>query len=98
MKPCGRPAGTVQVMTPAYDAFNSRDLAAMDAVHHPDMIAHIAGSAEPLAGRAAHGAAMQAFLRVFRDVNVQNDPYPIQLEAATGSPSSAARQARSPAR
>lgn len=36
------------------DAFNSQNLAAMNAVHHPDMIAHIPGSAEPIRGRAAH--------------------------------------------
>src|SRR3954453_23324792 len=59
------------------DAFNARDVAAMDAVHHPDMVAHIAGSAEPLIGRSAHAAAMEAFFRIFPDVHVENDPYPI---------------------
>lgn len=61
------------------DAFNSRDLAAMDAVHHPDMIAYVTGNAQPLYGRTAHAAAMQQFFAVFPDVHVANDPYPIQF-------------------
>jgi SnoaL-like polyketide cyclase len=50
----------------------------MDAVHHPDMIACVTGNAEPLYGRAAHAAAMEQFFRIFPDVHVANDPYPIQ--------------------
>ncbi len=61
------------------DAFNSRDFAAMDAVHHPDMIAHITGSAEPIRGRAAHAATMEQMFHIFPDVHVYNDPYPIQF-------------------
>jgi ketosteroid isomerase-like protein len=61
------------------DAFNARDIAAMDAVHHPDMIAYVTGNAEPLYGRAAHAAAMEQFFRIFPDVHVANDPYPIQF-------------------
>ena len=61
------------------DAFNSRDFAAMNGVHHPDMIAHIPGNAEPIHGRAAHVAAMEQFFRIFPDVHVDNDPYPIQF-------------------
>jgi hypothetical protein len=61
------------------DAFNSHDFAAMDAVHHPDMIAYITGNAEPLHGRSAHAAAMEQFFRIFPDVHVDNDPYPIQF-------------------
>jgi len=61
------------------DAFNDRDFAAMDAVHHPDMIAHVAGSAEPIHGRAAHAATMKEMFRIFPDVHVSNDPYPIQF-------------------
>ena len=48
-------------MTKGDDAFNARDFEAVDAVHHPDMIAHITGSAEPIYGREAHAAAMQQF-------------------------------------
>src|SRR5450755_4868294 len=61
------------------DAFNSRDFAAMKAVHHPDMIAHVTGSAEPIHGQPAHAAAMEEMFRIFPDVHVNNDPYPIQF-------------------
>ena len=61
------------------DAFNARDFAAVDAVHHPEMIAHITGNAQPIYGRVAHAAAMQQMLRIFPDVHVHNDPYPIQF-------------------
>jgi hypothetical protein len=61
------------------DAFNARDFAAMDAVHHPDMIAHTTGNAEPIYGRAAHAATMGQMFRIFPDVHVYNDPYPIQF-------------------
>jgi SnoaL-like polyketide cyclase len=61
------------------DAFNSRDFAAVDAVHHPDMIAFITGNAQPIYGRVAHAAAMQQMVRIFPDVHVHSDPYPIQF-------------------
>jgi hypothetical protein len=61
------------------DAFNRRDKAAMDAAHHPEMVAHITGNAEPIHGRAAHAAAMDAMFRAFPDVHVDNDPYPLQF-------------------
>jgi hypothetical protein len=61
------------------DAFNARDFAAMDAVHHPEMIAHIQGNADPIYGRAAHAEAMKQFFRIFPDVHVFNDPYPVQF-------------------
>ena len=61
------------------DAFNARDFAGMDAVHHPDMIAHIPGNAQPIYGRAAHAAAMKALLRAFPDVHVDDDPYRVQF-------------------
>ena len=59
-------------------AFNARDLAAVDAVHHPDMIAYITGSAEPIHGRTAHAAAMAQLVRIFPDVHVRL-PYPVQF-------------------
>lgn len=74
-----RTAHLLALMKQGDDAFNSRDVSAMDAVHHSDMVAHIAGSAEPLTGRAAHAAAMEQFFRIFPDVHVQNDPYPVQF-------------------
>ncbi len=61
------------------DAFNARDFAAMDAVHHPDMVAHTTGNAEPIYGRAAHAAVMKQMFRAFPDVHVHNDPYPLQF-------------------
>ena len=35
------------------DAFNARDFAGMKAVHHPNMVAHIMGSPQPIRGRSA---------------------------------------------
>jgi hypothetical protein len=61
------------------DAFNSRDFATVDTVHHPDMVAYIPGSPEPIYGRVAHAAAMQQMLRSFPDMHVYSDPYPIQF-------------------
>jgi SnoaL-like polyketide cyclase len=42
----------------------------MKAVHHPDMIAHVTGSTEPIRGQAAHAAAMEEMFRVFPDIHV----------------------------
>jgi hypothetical protein len=72
-------ARLLALMKQGDDAFNARDVAAMNAVHHPDMIAHIPGSAAPIRGRAAHAAAMEQFFRIFPDVHVHNDPYPVQF-------------------
>ena len=74
-----RTSHLLELMKKGDDAFNSRDFAAMDATHHPDMIAHVTGNAQPLYGRAAHTAAMEQFFRIFPDVHVENDPYPIQF-------------------
>jgi hypothetical protein len=68
----------LDLMTKGDDAFNARDWEAVDAVHHPDMVAHITGLAEPIYGSEAHSAAMQQFLRSFPDMHV-NTPYPIQF-------------------
>ena len=65
-------------MTRGDDAFNARDWEAVDAVHHPDMVAHITGLAEPIYGSQAHSAAMQQFLLIFPDMHVST-PYPIQF-------------------
>ncbi len=61
------------------DAFNARDFAAMNAVHHPDMIVHMPGNGQPLLGRNAHAAAMKQMFGMFPDVHVNNDPYPIRF-------------------
>ena len=61
------------------DAFNDRDFATVDEVHHRDMIAYITGLAEPVYGKEAHAAAMQQMLRIFPDMHVYSDPYPVQF-------------------
>jgi len=61
------------------EAFNRHDIAAMNAAHHPDMIAHVTGSDKPTYGRAALAAALEGMFRAFPDIHVYNDPYPIQF-------------------
>jgi hypothetical protein len=73
-----RTAHLLALMSKGDDAFNSRDFAAVDTVHHPEMIAYITGLAEPVYGRAAHAAAMEQMLRVFPDMHVRL-PYPVQF-------------------
>jgi SnoaL-like polyketide cyclase len=74
-----RTSHLLALMKKGDDAFNARDFAAVDAVHHPGMIAHITGSADPIYGRVAHAAAMKQMLRIFPDMHVYSDPYPIQF-------------------
>ena len=74
-----RTARVLERMKAGDDAFNARDRAGMDAVHHPDMVAHITGSPEPVRGREAHTEAMEGMFKAFPDVHVDNDPYPIQF-------------------
>jgi SnoaL-like polyketide cyclase len=76
--PTSRTAHLIELMTKGDNAFNARDFEVVDAVHHPDMIAYIPGSAKPIYGSKAHSAAMQQFLRSFPDMHV-NTPYPIQF-------------------
>ena len=73
-----RTAHLLALMEHGDDAFNSRDFVAVDAVHHPEMVAYITGLAEPVYGREAHSAAMQQMLRIFPDMHVDL-PYPIQF-------------------
>jgi len=73
-----RTSHLLELMTKGDEAFNARDFEAVDAVHHPDMIAFITGLAEPVYGSEAHAAAMQQFLRSFPDMHVST-PYPIQF-------------------
>jgi len=74
----GRTKQLLARMTRGDDLFNARDWHALEDVHHPDMIAFIPGSAEPIYGRDAHGAAMQQLVRMFPDIRVHT-PYPIQF-------------------
>src|SRR4029077_2928610 len=73
-----RTSRLLALMQKGDDAFNARDFAAVDAVHHPDMVAYIPGSAQPIHGSVAHAAAMQQLLRIFPDMHVQT-PYPVQF-------------------
>jgi hypothetical protein len=73
-----RTAHLLALMTKGDDAFNARDFETLDVIHHPDMIAHIPGNAQPIYGREAHTAAMRQLVRIFPDIHVYT-PYPIQF-------------------
>ena len=73
-----RTAHLLALMKKGDDAFNARDFAAVDAVHHPQMVAHITGNAQPIYGSVKHAEAMQQMLRIFPDMHVHT-PYPVQL-------------------
>ena len=73
-----RTAHLLALMKKGDDAFNAGDFRAVDAVHHPNMVAHITGNAQPIYGSVAHAAAMQQMLRIFPDMHVYT-PYPIQF-------------------
>jgi hypothetical protein len=60
------------------DLFNARDFAALDEVHDPDLIAHIAGAPEPIYGRTAHSAALAELVKTFPDIRVHT-PYRVQF-------------------
>src|SRR3989440_7403770 len=77
-RPTSRTEHLLARMTKGDDLFNARDWQALDAIHHPNMIAFIPGSAAPIYGREAHGAAMQQLVRMFPDIRVHT-PYPIQF-------------------
>jgi hypothetical protein len=74
-----RTAHLLALMKKGDDAFNSHDFAGMKAVHHPKMIARVAGGAKPINGQPAHAAMIKEMFRIFPDVHVYNDPYPIQF-------------------
>lgn len=66
------------LMTNGDNLFNARNWQDLEDVHHPDMIAYMTGSADPIYGREAHGAAMRQLVEMFPDVRVHT-PYPIQF-------------------
>jgi hypothetical protein len=66
-------------MKQADDVFNSRDLDAMDALHHPEVVAYTTGAAEPTRILRPHRELIEDLIRAFPDVRVHNDPYPIQF-------------------
>src|SRR5262249_59012437 len=59
-----RTAHLLALMKKGEDAFNARDFAAVDTVHHADMIAYIPGNAQPIYGTIANTAAMQHTLKI----------------------------------
>ena len=73
-----RTAHLLALMRKGDEAFNARDFALVDTVHHPQMVAHITGNAQPIYGSVKHGEAMQQMLRIFPDMHVYT-PYPIQF-------------------
>ena len=79
MNTTSRTTHLLALMKKGDDAFNARDFAGTKAVHHPLMVAHIMGSAEPIRGEPAHAEAMKAMIAAFPDVHVDSDPYPIQF-------------------
>ena len=81
----GRTAQLLALMTKGDDMFNARDFAALDAVHHPDMIAYIPGNAQPIYGRAAHAVAMRSLCGFSRTSTYTLHTRPSSA-AATGSP------------
>ena len=68
----------LELMTNGDNLFNARNWQELEDVHHPDMIAYMTGSADPIYGREAHGAAMQQLVEMFPDVRVHT-PYPVQF-------------------
>jgi hypothetical protein len=76
-----RTAQLLALMKKGDDGFNRRDKAYFVAAHHPDMVAHVMGALEPVVGRDALGAALDAMVRAFPDMHVHNDPYPVQFGA-----------------
>jgi len=75
-----RTARLLALMKKGDDAFNDRDFATVDTVHHPDMVAYVTGLAEPIYGKEAHAAFIQSqYLQIFPDAHVYSDPYPIQF-------------------
>jgi hypothetical protein len=54
-----RTARLLAVMKRGDDAFNARDCEGMKAVHHPKMVAHVTGNAEPVKGQPAHAAMIK---------------------------------------
>ena len=74
----GRTAYLLSLMKAADDAFNARDMDAMDALHRPDVIAHVTGT-ETTTTRQPHREGVENVIRAFPNVHVVNDPYPIQF-------------------
>jgi len=68
----------LKLMEDGDGAFNRRDEAYFERAHHPDMVAHVMGSPEPIRGRTALAGALAGMLQAFPDMHVHND-YPLQF-------------------
>jgi hypothetical protein len=77
-KTTSRTARLLARMKQGDDAFNARDSATLDTIHHPELVAYITGRSEPVYGREAHSAAMAQMVAAFPDIHV-NTPYPIKF-------------------
>lgn len=80
-EPSDRVAHNLRLMKEGDDGFNRRDQAHFVVAHHPDIVAHVMGSLEPVVGRDALGTALEWMRRAFPDMRVHNDPYPVQFGA-----------------
>lgn len=74
-----RVTGLLALMRSGDDAFNARDIDGMAAVHHPEAVCHVTGSAEPTTTLPPHMRAVEEMIEAFPDVHVHNDPYPVQF-------------------
>jgi hypothetical protein len=78
MHSTSRTTRLLELMKKGDDAFNTRDQATLDVIHHPDMIAYVTGNAQPIYGRDSHAKFMNQFVRMFPDAHVHT-PYPIHF-------------------
>jgi hypothetical protein len=67
-------AQNLRFMKQADDAFNSRDLDAMDALHHPEVVAYTTGVAEPTRILPPHRKLIEDLIRAFPDVASTTTP------------------------
>ena len=58
-------AANLRQMKRADDAFNSRDLDGMDALHHHELVAYTTGAAEPTRSVPPHRAVIEGQIRSF---------------------------------
>ena len=93
-----RTAHLLELMTKGDNAFNARDWETVDNVHHPDMIAFIPGSAEPIYGSRGAPRGDAAIPPELPRHARQHARTRSSSEAETGSPSSPTPPGPSPAR
>ena len=75
-----RTAHLLALMKKGDDAFNVRDFAAVDEVHHPGHgRLHRRQRRAPTYGREAHSGAMAGLLGAFPDMHVYSNPYDVQF-------------------